>query len=317
VWQTINLAEASVAVEILLAAAEAMTSSPLRSGSCVELPPRGRLLATGDLHDNPTHFEAIVALARLDASEDHHLVLHEIIHSDVLVNGVDLSHRMLLKVAALVGRYPRQVHLLLANHELAQYTGQGVSKGAGNSVTLFDDGLAFVYGERADEVGAACARLIRALPLAARSVGTVLCAHSLPDSESGFDSGVLARPLRDEDYAGRPSPGDAYRMVWGRRYTDDQVETWAQRWGVELFCLGHQHTATGIEVRGKRVLVLNSDHALGAALPIDLANPPTPEDAILTAVRLRSVLGAQTGPPSMPEGIERGGPRRAAEGERR
>ena len=145
----------------------------------MSLPASGRLLATGDLHDNPEHLQKIIALARLE-TPDHHLVLHEIVHSDHLVNGLDLSHRMLARVAELLLEYPHQVHVLLANHELAQMTGQGVSKGAGNSVVLFDAGLEFAYGDEWLAVAEAIKRFVRAMPLAARSESGVFCAHSLP-----------------------------------------------------------------------------------------------------------------------------------------
>ena len=288
-WENIDLGSAAAAAGVLDRAAEALSTSPLRSGSRLELPGRGRVLATGDLHDNPEHLRQLIALARLDASEDRHLVLHEIIHTERLVNGVDLSHRMLVRVAGLIVRYPRQVHLLLANHELAQYTGKGVSKGAGNSVALFDEGLDFAYGDDADDVRAACRRLIRALPLAAVSAGGLLCAHSLPGPRAGFDPAVLERSLDDDDYRGPPQAGAAYQMVWGRGYTDEQVETLAARWGVKLFCLGHEHVANGIEARGRRVLVLNTDHAYATALPVDLAAVPEAAEAVLSALRLRSV----------------------------
>ncbi|MHC4415140.1 MAG: metallophosphoesterase [Planctomycetota bacterium] len=286
-----NVQSAAAVVELFDHAATLLRSSPHRSGSAVCLPARGRLLATGDLHDNPDHFQKIVHLARLDEAEDHHLVLHEIIHSDRLVNGVDLSHRMLARAAELLIRYPRQVHVLLANHELAQLTGQGVSKGAGNSVDLFDDGLAFVFGDEGPEVAASIDRFIRAMPLAAKSEAGVLCAHSLPGPGAAgvFDSDVLERELTERDYLPRASGGSAALMVWGRGYTDEDIETLAGRWQVKLFCLGHVHVENGIAMRGPRVIVLNSDHEFAVALPIDLGRVPTAEEAMLSAVPLRGV----------------------------
>ncbi|MEE8477274.1 MAG: hypothetical protein V3S19_02835, partial [Gemmatimonadales bacterium] len=225
-------------------------------------------------------------------SPGNHLILHEIIHSEHLVNRVDLSHRMLLRVAALIVSYPTQVCLLLANHELAQMTGKGVSKGAGDSVALFNDGLAFVYGDGWIQVAEAIKALIRALPLAARSDAGLLCAHSLPGPRPGFDPAVLDRDLTDADYRWGTDVGEAgsaYLMVWGRGYSAEQVETLASRWGVRLFCLGHEHVGNGIEARGPRVIVLNSDHEFATVLPIDLAGVPTAEEAVMSAIRLRSV----------------------------
>jgi len=276
---------------ILRKAADALRSSPHRAGSVFRLPNSGRVLVTGDLHDNPDNLSRIVKLACLK-SPGNHLILHEIIHSEHLVNRVDLSHRMLLRVAALIVSYPNQVCLLLANHELAQMTGKGVSKGGGDSVALFNDGLAFAYGDGWTQVAEAIKALIRALPLAARSDAGLLCAHSLPGPRPGFDPAVLDRDLTDEDYRWRTDvgvAGSAYLMVWGRGYSAEQVETLASRWGVKLFCLGHEHVANGIEARGPRVVVLNSDHEFATALPIDLAGVPTAEEAVMSAIRLRSV----------------------------
>ncbi len=255
----------------------------------MRLPARGILLATGDLHDNPEHFRKIVRLARLDESPDRHVVLHEIIHGDLLVNGVDLSHRMLVRVARLLLEHPAQVHVLLANHELAQMTGRGVTKGAGNSVELFNDGLAFVFGDDWETVAGSIKEFIRAMPLALVSESGVLCAHSVPSPRTmaSFDCGVLERRLTDDDY--RPMRGSAHLMVWGRGYGEPDIEALAQRWRVKLFCLGHVHVDNGIAVRGPRVIVLNSDHEMGTVLPIDLADVPSAEEALLHAVRLRSI----------------------------
>jgi hypothetical protein len=194
---------------------------------------------------------------------------------------------MLLRAAALVAERPHQVHLLLANHELAQLTGKGVTKGAGNAVALFDDGLAFVFGEDWIQVRDAIGGFIRALPLALASAGGVLCAHSLPASLDGFDAGVLERDLADADY--QAPRGAAHRMVWGRGYSEAAVETLAGRWGVRLFCLGHEHVENGIGMRGSRVVVLNTDHDYATVLPLDLSDLPAAEDAMLLAVRLRSL----------------------------
>lgn len=284
-----NLNDAAAVVDLMKRAATALRESDVRHGSCDRLPARGRLLATGDLHDNPFHFEKILRLAKLEASTDHHVVLHELIHGERLLNGMDFSFRMLGRVAGLVLDHPGQVHPLLANHELAQMTGKGVSKGAGNSVELFRDALDYVFGDDAVEVADAFNRFICAMPLALRSEDGVLCAHSLPGDRMAarFDAGVLDRALTDEDYA---SPGGAaHVMTWGRRYGPETVERLAAAWGVRLFCLGHEHVETGIEVRGTRVVILNSDHEHAMVLPIDLAAVPAAEEAIMHGIPLRSV----------------------------
>ena len=161
---TLNLNDAAAVIDVFQRAAAAMRDSPHRSGSATRLPARGRLLATGDLHDNPIHFEKIVRLARLAESEDHHVVLHELIHGDKLLNGMDFSHRMLARIAALLLDHPLQVHPVLANHELSQMKGTSVTKGAGDSVQLFLDALDYVFGDSAEEVNEASLYFEKELP---------------------------------------------------------------------------------------------------------------------------------------------------------
>jgi copper(I)-binding protein len=288
----LGLDDAGRAIDLLDAAARSLRSAPGRAGSVVHLPARGRLLATGDLHDNPFHFQAIVRLARLGASRDHHVVLHEMIHGERLVNGMDFSHRMLLRAAQLVQAHPGQVHVVLANHELAQLTGRAVGKGAGNSVEHFDAALEYVYGDEWTDVAEAMRGLIRAMPLAVASDGGVFCAHSLPapGAMARFDATVFDRELTDDDYAA--PAGSAHLMVWGRGHTLEQIDALAERLRVRLFCLGHQHVDDGIAIRGKRLVILNSDHERGRVLPVDLAGPPDAEGALLTAIPLAAIVGA-------------------------
>lgn len=291
---SVNMRDAQAVISLFEQAARSLRASPVRAHSVVRLPAHGRLLATGDLHDNPVHLQKVIALAKLDQSPDHHLVLHEMIHGDKFVNGLDLSHRMLAKVAELLQQYPGQVHPLLANHELAQMTGKGVSKGAGNSVEMFNDGLEFVFGDDAFDVAVAIGQFIQAMPLALISNsyrrrsggGGVLCAHSLPSARmmNHFDPAIFDRDLASDDYA---APfGTAHLMVWGRSHTPEQIEQLATRWNVDLFCLGHEHVEDGILIKPPRIVVLNSDHERGMALPLDLANLPEATESLLHAVPL-------------------------------
>lgn len=272
---SVNLSDAAAVAALLERAAEAMRSSPLREGCCAHLPRRGRLLVTGDLHDNPAHFERIERFAHLERPE-HHLVLHELIHGDRLVNGVDLSHRMLARVAALVVAHPERVHPVLANHELAQAFRQGVSKGAGDNVALFDAGLEWAFGDEAEIVAEAIESFVRAMPLAVRCTNGCMVSHSLPSpfGMRRFDPGVLDRPLEDADYAA--NTGSAWLMVWGRGQTHEQIESLAGVWGVRLFFTGHAHVPSGIEVADERLVILNSDHEQAMVLPLDLAADPLP-----------------------------------------
>ncbi|MHC4825206.1 MAG: hypothetical protein ACYTEY_01485, partial [Planctomycetota bacterium] len=164
-----------------------------------------------------------------------------------------------------------------------------VSKGAGDNVELFNEGLAFVFGDDGQTVAEAINGFIAAMPLAVVSESGLLCAHSLPGPRmiDRFDPEVLARELAAGDYDSQT--GSAYLMVWGRGFGERELDALAERWGVELFVLGHEHVANGLAVRGTKLLILNSDHEFGTVVPIDLSRVPGAEQAVQLAIRLRSI----------------------------
>lgn len=284
-----NLTDAEAVIDLLEAAATALRESPLRRGSAVHLPRRGRLIATGDLHDNPFHLDKILRLTRLDAAPDHHVTLHELIHGENLINGMDFSHRMLLRAAELVVRYPQQVHPLLANHEMSQMMGRGVSKGAGDSVVLFNDAVEFAFGDDAGQVTEAIHRFLHAWPLALIAESGVMCSHSLPAEYAmkQFDSTILDRDLVDADF--EPRTGSAYLLVWGRRHSAAHLDRLAELFGVEAFCIGHEHAEAGSEPLAHRGMILNSDHEHGAVLALDLTVDPRPDEWVWAVRPLSSI----------------------------
>ncbi len=251
-------------------AAEAMRSSPYRRGSVVRLPRRGRILATGDLHDHAVNLAAVLRLAALEQSPRNALVLHELIHPDWCEDGVDRSYRMLGRVAELVVEYPWQVHPILANHEIAQFRRQPITKGSGDNVAAFDAGLEWGFGDDADVAAAAVSEFIRAMPLAIRTDSGLMISHALPSDAvmRRFDLRVLERELDDEDYDG--PDGAAYLMTWGRNQSPGLLAQLAAEWGVQTFVVGHTHVADGVEFRAPNLVILNSDTDVGKAIAIDL-----------------------------------------------
>lgn len=279
-------------IAIFDAAVEANLDSSCRTGSIDTISAPGHLIATGDLHDNPAHFDRLVELAGLnpgaDESRRKHLTLHELIHSDRLINGMDFSYRMLAKVAKLKAEFPEHVHTLIANHEMAQMLKSGIIKDGVKCIEVFQDALRFVFGEDAARVEKSIDRFIRSMPLALRCHCTkpsggrfdVLCAHSLPSPGmmGRFDTDVLSRPLTEEDY--QPRTGSAYAMVWGRGYDAELLEDLVERWGVNWFVLGHEHAEFGSDFVSPNAIILNSDHENGVYLPIDLGAVYGPEFAL-------------------------------------
>jgi hypothetical protein len=291
----IDLSDPDVVIAALTGGAEANSESGCRRGSIDVIESPGRLIATGDLHDNPLHIARVVEAARLDGDDPAHLTLHEIIHSDRLMGGMDFSYRALARVAALKSAHPERVHTLQANHELAQIVGQGIVKDGVRVVEAFNEGVEYSFGERAGEVTAAIDAFIRSMPLALRcrcGDGDVLCAHSLPSPGlmDRFDPGVLERDLEDADYV--PREGSAHLMVWGRRYDAGLIELLMERWGVKLFILGHEKAENGYALVDPAAVVLNSDHERGVYLKLDLGRVPGLMEIPANVRSLGASLGA-------------------------
>lgn len=280
VFESINLRDAAAVCDALARAANANRSAPCRSGSIDVIDGAtapSRLIATGDLHDNPVHLARVVELAGMAApgqAPRAHLTLHEVIHSDRLINGVDMSYTALVRVALVKAAFPEHCHTLLANHELSQIAGAGIIKDGANVVALFNEGVEWVFGADAPSVQSAIGGFIRSMPLALRIRHTAgpdtLCAHSLPDPflMDRFDPAILERDLVEDDY--QPRKGSAHILVWGRAQKPEQLTALGQRWNVGLFVLGHEKTEQGVMVVPPCAVVLSSDHARGRYIPLPL-----------------------------------------------
>lgn len=279
--QTTDLRDPVAVCAALHAGARANLEAGCRACSIDRVDAPAQLVATGDLHDNPLHLARLVSAAALESDDPgawRHLVLHELIHSDRLVNGMDFSYRVLARIAALKAARPEHVHVLLANHELAQLTGSEVAKDGIRFVAAFDEALDFAFGDDAASVREAVKAFIRSMPIALRLGcigGDVLCAHSLPGPErmDRFDDTILERELVDEDYL--PRTGSAHFMVWGRNQPQELVDALAARWNIGLFLLGHEKAEAGAMALARNAVVLNSDHDRGVYTLIDTRAPAT------------------------------------------
>lgn len=304
-YDELDLRDPGQVVAVLRAATEANRDASCRNGSVDRIRSGqggtgpSRLIATGDLHDNPVHLARLVRAAGLEPGPEEpadaeasdgaapmrgatHLTLHEVIHGGRFVNGMDFSFRALVRIAALKAGHPELVHTLLANHELSQIVGAGIVKDGINVVTAFNDAVDFTFGEEAERVHAAIGGFIRSMPLALvcepdgegdGRAGRILCAHSLPSPAlmDRFDPDVLLRELSEEDYV--PRRGSAHLMVWGREQTPEQLTELAARWGVSLFILGHEKADEGVLLVEPNAVVLNSDHERGKMIELELGRP--------------------------------------------
>ncbi len=240
-------------------ATQSFRTTPGRSGRLVRLNDADEVLVAGDLHGNVANFRALLQRAELAAHPRRHLVLQELIHGPHRYpTGGDKSHQLIDLLAALKLQFPRQVHMLLGNHELAQWTGQKIAKGDFDLNGLFTEGIGSAYGARGAEIYAAYQELFATVPLALRTANRIFLSHSLPSALRlpGFDPAILERDSHE------PSDlkygGAVHALVWGR---DTSAATAAEFLGTvdaDLLITGHIVCDQGYEVPNDRQLILDS-----------------------------------------------------------
>lgn len=283
-----DLTNSEVVIELFGAAAALNKHSPMLHGSTIQLGDEGRVLMTGDLHDHRKNLQRILILARLDADMNNHLIIHEVIHGPNIEDGKDMSVITLAQVAAMNTTYPDQVHVLLSNHELAQVTGQQLTKAGVGQTQMFHEAIRHFYGGQAGNVLYAMEQFVKSMALAIRTTNGLIACHSLPSEENleTFDAQVINRVPTEQDFE---QGGSAYNLIWGVEHPVSVPNAISQEWGNKYFLLGHQPDPKGYRVDHDQILIIDSHHDDGTALPIDLSRDYTMEQLVDSIVSLSDV----------------------------
>ena len=281
-------------IEVFGTATEENQISRYRVMQTVHLPPGAEVFMTGDLHDHRRNFDKLLAAADLGSNPQRHLVLHELIHGDHYdEQGAEDSWTLLYRAAELKCDFPDQVHFLLANHDLAQIHGEGISKGGVNVCEAFTDGLRRDFGQTPYHmVSVALTEFLLSLPLAVRTPGGLFFCHSLPTDEqvANFDYTVFERPLNGPDYRRRTGP--VYQLIWGRNMSPESVDVFRGKVDADTIVTGHQSQEFGYAVNGDHHLIIASEHNHGVFLPVDTDGT---YDAHQLAERLVKFAGVELG----------------------
>ncbi len=257
-----------------------------RRGSLVELPGEGDLLVLGDLHGNQQNFSKTLATAELASHPKRHLILQEVIHGGpTSPSGADLSYRLLEAVAAVKVRYPDRVHVILGNHDLAEYADHTIFKDGISLGEQFHQGLTEAYGDRAAELREAMKRFIASFPLACRTRFGILISHSTPDRQAldDFLPQVFDLPrLGGELHRGSPT----YSLVWGRDFSADAADEFARISGCEIFIVSHTPCPGGYDLPSHRHVLITSHTEEGCYVLLPLDRELTQEEVVPFVKRL-------------------------------
>jgi hypothetical protein len=242
----------------LAKAVEHFRNTPGRRGRLVELE-GDEVLVAGDLHGNVENLRRLLRKADLGNSPRRHLVLQEVVHGPFRYpSGGDKSHQLLDLLAALKCQYPHQVHFLLGNHELSQWTGRRITKDDVDLNEVFREGIGTAYGGHADAVCAAYQALFAVVPVAVRTANRVYLSHSLPSAArlATFDAAVIEREDHGEDDL--QLGGSVHALVWGRDTSAATAAAFLRKVNADLLLTGHIPCPEGFAVPNDRQVILDT-----------------------------------------------------------
>ncbi len=233
-------------------------ATPGRRGHVVSLRDCTEVLVAGDLHGHVGHFQAILRAADLANNPTRHFVLQEIIHGKFRYpGGGDKSHQLVDLFAALKCQFPKQVHFIPGNHELAQWTARPVLKADENLNALFAEGVNEAYGKQyGPQIYAMYLEIFQALPVALRAPNRVLVCHSLPSAKMlpAFDPARLEVEVYDPADLG-PN-GSVNSLLWGRDTSATNAAAFLVKMNADLLVSGHIACHEGFDVpNGKQIII--------------------------------------------------------------
>ncbi len=257
-------------------------ATPGRRGHTVRLENCTEVLVAGDLHGQVAHFQVLLQAADLAHHPTRHLVLQELIHGKYRYpHGGDKSHQLVDLFAALKGQFPKQVHYLPGNHELAQWTNRPVMKADENQNALFREGVLEAYGPTfGPQIYETYLELLRTLPVALRTPNNVLITHSLPATRAlpHFDPMTLERDTYDNDDL-EPG-GSIHSLLWGRDTSADAATNFLRKMGCDWLVSGHIPCHEGFAVPNDRQVIVDCAESPGGYVLFPADRPLTQHDLI-------------------------------------
>jgi hypothetical protein len=257
-------------------------ATPGRRGHVLDLADGAEVLVAGDLHGHVPNFQAVLKAADLAGHPRRHLVLQELIHSKFRYpKGGDKSHQLVDLFAALKCQFPKQVHYIPGNHELAQWTGRPVLKADENLNALFREGVTEAYGPQfGPQIYATYLELFQALPVVLRTPNRVLVCHSLPAARA---LGLFApERLEREGYdpADLAPGGVVHSLLWGRDTTPENAAAFLQKMGADLLVSGHIACPDGFDVPNDRQIIIDCAESPASYLLFPADRPLTQAELI-------------------------------------
>ncbi|VTS01052.1 metallophosphoesterase [Tuwongella immobilis] len=267
-------------------AIEAFRSTPGRKGRLIDLTDVQEVLLVGDLHGQLGTFQLVMERAALGQNPHRHIVFQEVIHGPFRYpTGGDKSHQLVDLCCALKCQYPKQVHYLVGNHELAQWTDRMISKGEEDFNRLFREGVETAYGSAAPEIYRTYQQVFAHLPAALRTPNRIFLSHSLPTAAkmSQFSQAGLEHP--EIPLADHQVGGALHSLVWGRDTSQANIEAFLQKVDADLLISGHIACEEGFATPNTKQLIIDSSDRPGAFCLFPTDRPLTQAELVACVQR--------------------------------
>jgi hypothetical protein len=276
-------------IDLLKKGIQANRQDSLRRGNLVELPDKGSLIITGDLHGHRRNFERIVTFADLENNRDRHVILQEIIHGGPEdLHGGCLSYKLLFEAVRYKLTFPGRVHIIMGNHDTAFIINSEVMKDGREMNRAMCMALEREYKDAGTDIVQAIKQFLFSQPLAVKCRNRIWISHSLPADRfvDKFDPKIMEKSLTIDDIT---RPGSAYLLTWGRKLSQNILDKMSKIFDVDIFVLGHQQQEKGWSKAGRNLLIIASNHNHGHVISINLEKSYNIEQVIDSLVPLASI----------------------------
>jgi hypothetical protein len=257
--------------------------TPGRHGHLIELQDCTEILVAGDLHGHVGHFQVMLKEADLANNPTRHFVLQELIHGKFRYpKGGDKSHQLVDLFAALKVQFPKRVHYLPGNHELAQWTGRPVLKADENLNAVFEEGVTEAYGtEFGPQIYALYLEMFQELPVVLKAPNRVLICHSLPSARALPTFNPFRLVAEEYEPADLQPGGAVHSILWGRDTARENAIAFLDMMDADFLISGHIASEQGYATPSDKQLILDcAENPAGFVLfptdrPLTLAEVPS------------------------------------------
>jgi hypothetical protein len=257
-------------------------ATPGRHGRIVDLQNCTEVLVAGDLHGHIANFRTILNVADLGNHPTRHFILQEVIHGKFRYPmGGDKSHQLIDLFAVLIGQFPKQVHYIPGNHEMAQWTNRPVLKADENLNDLFQNGVTEAYGTSfGPQIYTAYLELFQTLPVIIRTPNRVVVSHSQPTARTL----AMFDPARLEAHTHDPvdlQPGGVvHSLLWGRDTSATTTQEFLNKMNSDFLISGHIACDQGYLVPNDRQIILDCADCPGGYLLFPTTGPLTQQELV-------------------------------------